>query len=124
MNAAALGVLVGLLPGAADRAAAADLGRFPSHAAAEACVALAEAYVDAARRRWAASPVSWQDEAGEEVAEAEFLRDAWQSLACARSAWASGPYHRDRLRQLLGEPAWSAGRMPPAVPLWRFQVRD
>lgn len=124
MTGATLATLVALLPDAGDRAAKDALDRFPSLATAQACERLADWYLDAARARWRASPVSWQDAAGEEVAEAEVLRDAWQALACARSTWAAGSYHRDRLRQLLGPQAWAAGVMPPPVPAWRFRLVD
>ena len=62
---------------------------------------------------------------GKWLLENERLHDAWDALdwACYQPDgrdW-MGEQHLDRLRRLLGREAYEAGRMPPAVPVWRFR---
>lgn len=66
----------------------------------------------------------WQDTAD----ETEWLREVWiaawnAARECeSRNGWP--PFavpHLTRLRDLLGEEDYAAGRMPPAVPVWRFR---
>lgn len=67
------------------------------------------------------------DDFNEVLREAKKLHAVWDSVRRAtgpNQAWA---YRRRMLRQLkemVGEEAYYAGRLPPSVPLWRFQSLD
>ena len=57
------------------------------------------------------------------IAENEQLARAWNYLSSAQRTTCQVSVRRDclkRLRDLIGEEAYNAGRMPPAAPYWRF----
>lgn len=100
----------------------ADAARFPTFLECQDNLAFNRAYVCylEGRLAWEAD----QEAGAESISEAKQLRAVWQVL------WhVQHPHHADccrheslrELKQLLGDEAYYAGRMPPHVPLWRFQ---
>ncbi len=62
-----------------------------------------------------------REELSREADEAYRLWWLWDCLRCAHGG---SLFWQQELRRLLGEADYHQGRMPPAVPLWRFRVRD
>jgi hypothetical protein len=63
------------------------------------------------------------DELTEIINETDRLREIWQAAADASSEdhiWVCRRRSLKRLKELIGEGAYEAGRLPPCVPLWRF----
>jgi hypothetical protein len=59
--------------------------------------------------------------------ETEHLYQVWDTVRDARCDYYYVTVRRQalkKLRELLGEEAYYAGRLPPHVPLWRFQQGD
>ena len=105
----------------------ADRERFPPRAVAAQAMACNRAYrrfVQARQalelHRW----FYWQ----EVLAETDYLFNCWDWLHAAQGGEgrdeAYWRHSLKRLRELLGEDAYYAGRMPSCVPFWRFQPLD
>lgn len=110
-----------------------DLRRFPHPRLVAACRAFNQFFLTQMRTR-----LSW-DRANEVLilemiseAEGEFV--AWDCLDDAQRRegvvgdgwgdWGSVRWHLDRLRGILGDRDYDAGRMPPPVPLWMLAPID
>lgn len=83
------------------------------------------AYRCYAEQRWAYD-FHRREEWMEATQETDYLYCCWDWLHAAqrgegRDAWYWMKSFR-RVRQLIGEDAYQRGVMPPAVPVWRFQV--
>lgn len=121
-DAAALGdelpMLRGRLTEARDWPPACDARRWPDRLAVVAALDFNGQYRHHLR-------TYGKDDAARDAAlrDAEDLFAVWDALDDAQLN--TGPYsrryHLARLRDLLGEDAYAAGRMPPAVPVWRFR---
>jgi hypothetical protein len=61
------------------------------------------------------------------IQETEHLYQVWDTVRDARCDYYYVTVRRQalkKLRQMLGDEAYYFGRLPPAVPLWRFQEID
>lgn len=98
--------------------------RFPDSPAAEAALKFNARFrtnLEAERGVW---PWNWQEVFDAADAEAFRLRQPWWHLA-----WAQWPNRCEwqrrldlrMLRDCIGQEAFDAGRMPPAVPVWRYR---
>lgn len=79
-------------------------------------------YIEA-RRAW--EPRRWEfyDQC---LADATRLGEIWDTVASARRAEyyvVCRRRHLAKLKDLLGEDAYHAGRLPPATPIWRYEER-
>lgn len=76
-----------------------------------------------ARCREQAALEPWRAAEWEAIAtEADQLRRVWQIAAETQCGWVLARRRAlARLRDALGEEDYYAGRMPPTVPVWRFQ---
>lgn len=106
-----------------DAPPAHDRYRFPDAAVASHAVAFNDAFREnlaQERRIW---PHSMQLAFVVTVDEAMALREIWWRLSLSQAderEW-SHRLHLKRLRYLLGPEDYAGGRMPPAVPAWRFR---
>lgn len=99
-----------------------DRWRFPPSEISDANQHFARAYMDHLRAERALRPhVFWWFDAALEEAE-------WHRLCHYEASWATWPCgpsirrrHLAELRRLLGDAAYAAGRLPPSVPIKRFQ---
>ena len=111
----------------ASAAEAADLDRFPCCWVAEACEEAGRSYLSSLRlqmfaQRWLHRDPVWQAT----VADAERVHAIWLQLVVIHYHIGAGQVDwgldaMEELRELLGEERWWQGRMPPAVPIWRFR---
>ena len=100
-----------------------DRERFPSRAEAYAGLQLAREH-----RRWHEQQfplATWRlCEWRECGRDARWCFDCWDWLHAAQQGEGRGPdywlYSLRRLRTLIGEEAYQAGRLPPPVPAWHF----
>lgn len=108
-----------------DRPPVEDLQRFPAAAICDEQIAAADRYWTHLQARLEWEPLNyWR--LSTVAAEAAELRRAWSALrdACVHS---HPDWQREALRTLrerIGPEAYYAGRMPPCVPVWRFEWRD
>lgn len=101
-----------------------DRDRFPPREVAARAMQFNRAY-----RRHVEGRALWQthraEEWGQVKEEVEHLYRCWDWLHAAQGGQAGDAcYWRQslrRLRELIGDEAYYAGRMPPCVPVWRFQ---
>ena len=108
-----------------------DKDRFPSSEIASEAIELNAKY-----RTWLEANRPLDDHTGmwlKAMTEADALWEIWQSVANLHSVTdESGNEYlleelRNRLEELrdvMGEEAYYAGRLPPPVPIWRFQRVD
>ena len=99
----------------------ADLSRFPPREDVVAARLFNRAYHAHLHARRSLDPAHWWDYQ-DAVAETTALYTAWDCLddvQLARDPVAQWS-HLQRLRDLLGEPAFLVGRMPPPAPFHRF----
>ncbi len=99
----------------------ADLSRFPPREEVIAARLFNRAYFAHLHARRSLDPVHWWDYQ-DAITETDTLYAAWDCLDDAQLArdrlaqW----LHLQRLRDLLGEPAFLLGQMPPPAPFHRF----
>lgn len=104
---------------------AAELARFPPREAVLAARRFNREYAAHLRHRLALQP-HYAEVIRAALGETEALYRIWDALddaqimQSAECRWAA----LSQLRELLGEPAYTLGRMPPPVPLGRFQEID
>jgi hypothetical protein len=98
-----------------------DLSRFPSREEVVAARLFNRAYLAHLQAQRSLDAAHWWDY-HDAIAETNALYAAWDCLDDAQLArdplaqWC----HLQRLRDLLGEPAFVLGRMPPPAPFHRF----
>jgi len=100
-----------------------DAERFPDRATVADLLTFNRAYRQQMEIRQAVEPVHWW-EYQEAVQEADRLYQIWDSVRDARCGYYYITVRRQalkKLQDLLGFDAYAAGRLPPHVPLWRFQ---
>jgi hypothetical protein len=100
-----------------------DSDRFPDRATVTEMLTFNRAYRKQMETRLAAEPVHWW-EFQEMVNEADRLYQIWDSIRDARCGYYYVTVRRQALKKLqdaLGLEAYYDGRLPPHVPLWRFQ---
>jgi hypothetical protein len=105
--------------------AEADLRRFPPHEVVQEYLAFNRAY-QAHLESQRLFATHHADEMNAVLRETRLLYWAWDKLddawtSCTEAARWDALGH---LRCLLGNDAYCRGRMPPPVPLWRFQEID
>ena len=102
-----------------------DLRRFPPKECVVAALEFNRAYRTHIDMRRDFEPRNYI-ELGEVLAETDWCFACWSALGTAHGCY--GDYSRpdglQRLRTLLGESAYLAGRMPPCVPIWRMRSLD
>jgi len=100
----------------------ADALRFPDRATVSELLAFNRSYRQCMETRQAVEPVhGW--EFGEAVAEADRLYQTWDLVRDARCDYYYVTVRRQallKLRELIGEENYYAGRLPPHVPVWRL----
>lgn len=67
------------------------------------------------------------EELGTTLGETRQLHNVWDSVRRASStnqAWAYRRRSLQQLREAVGEESYYSGRLPPAVPMWRFREMD
>jgi hypothetical protein len=103
-----------------------DCLRFPDRAVVSDLLAFNRAYRQQMDARQAVEPVhGW--EYREAVQEADRLYQIWDNVRDARCDYYYITVRRHallKLRETLGPEDFYAGRLPPHVPLWRFQRID
>lgn len=104
-----------------------DRGRFPPREVAYEAMVLNRAYRrHVETRRW--TSLHERDYWATVLQETDYLFHCWDWLHAAQGGEGRDQqywqYALKRLRDLLGEDAYHAGQMPPAVPLWRFRRMD
>jgi hypothetical protein len=103
-----------------------DCLRFPPSSVAADCCCWNLAYQEYAKnRRWICRH-RW-DELTASLEEARQLYQVWKTVQEATDMANSWVHQRRalwKLRQLLGPEAYSAGRLPPAAPVWRFEFLE
>jgi hypothetical protein len=103
-----------------------DGQRFPDRAVISDLLAFNRAYRQQIDNRQAVELAHWW-ELREAVQEADRLYHIWDTLRDARCEYYYVTVRRQalkRLRDLIGEEAYYSGRLPPYVPVWRFQRID
>ena len=107
----------------------ADADRFPSGAECQAAEDFARLHL-----RWLEVQAAWS-QSGEEdaywrecVAEARWCFDCWDAVGAGAANERPDAAYRlqwlARLRELIGDEDYFAGRLPPPVPVWRFRRLD
>ena len=100
-----------------------DAERFPDRATVADLLSFNRAYRQQMEIRQAVEPTHWW-ELQEAVREADRLYQVWDSVRDARCGYYYVTVRRQALKKLqdmLGFEAYAEGRLPPHVPLWRFQ---
>jgi hypothetical protein len=101
---------------------AADAGRFPERTTVNELLAFNRAYRQHLEFRQPGEPARfWELRAA--LQETDHLYQVWDAVRDARSEYYYITVRRqalNRLRMMLGEPAYYAGELPPCVPTWRF----
>ena len=104
----------------------ADCQRFPDRATVSDLLAFNRAYRQQMDARQAIELVHWW-EYREAVQEADKLYQVWDNVRDARCDYYYVTVRRhalQKLREAIGPEAYYAGRLPPHVPVWRFQRID
>jgi hypothetical protein len=104
----------------------ADCLRFPDRATVSDLLAFNRAYRQQMDARQAIELVHWW-EYREAVQEADKLYQVWDNVRDARCDYYYVTVRRhalQKLREAIGPEAYYAGRLPPHVPVWRFQRID
>lgn len=105
----------------------ADRNRFPPQPVAAGAMQLNRAYRKQVER-WRWSQLHQQEYWDQVLQETDYLYHCWDWLHAAQGGEgrddAYWRYSLHRLRDLVGEPAYQAGAMPPPVPIWRFRNVD
>jgi hypothetical protein len=104
----------------------ADCLRFPDRATVSDLLAFNRAYRQQMDARQAIELVHWW-EYREAVQEADKLYQVWDNVRDARCDYYYVTVRRhalQKLRESIGPEAYYAGRLPPHVPVWRFQRID
>jgi hypothetical protein len=107
----------------ADAPALHDCLRFPDRAAVNDLLAFNRAYRQHIDTRQPMELSRWW-ELRTALQETDHLYQVWDTVRDARCEYYYVTVRRQalkKLRELLGEEAYYAGRMPPYVPLWRFR---
>lgn len=100
--------------------------RFPDRAAVSDLLAFNRGYKQHIDSCQSVDLVNWW-ELREAVQEADRLYVIWDTVRDARCEYYYVTVRRQalkRLRELIGDEAYHAGRLPPYVPVWRFQRLD
>lgn len=103
-----------------------DCTRFPERETVTELLAFNRAYRQQMATRQTVEPVHWW-EFQEAVNEADQLYQIWDAVRDARCGYYYVTVRRQALKKLLdmlGSEAYYEGRLPPYVPLWRFQHVD
>ena len=106
-----------------DAPKVADANRFPDHRTVNDLLGFNRAY---RRHLDAHQPMDLDrgEQLREAIRETDSLYQVWDAVRDARCEYYYVTVRRQalkRLRQLLGDDAYYFGRLPPHVPLWRFQ---
>lgn len=99
------------------------LGQFPGHEYAVACVSFNRSYYGFLTTQAAVrlKEREWYDET---ICQTEKLYQLWDAVRDAQTGYYYVTVRRAALLKVLemvGEEDFCAGRLPPCVPLWRFQ---
>jgi len=103
-----------------------DCQRFPDRATISDLLTFNRAYRQHLDSRLSVELVRWWD-LREAVQEADRLYQVWDTVRDARCDYYYVTVRRQalkRLRDTIGPEAYYGGRLPPHVPLWRFQRID
>src|SRR5205823_12083434 len=100
-----------------------DSLRFPDRATVNDFIALNAAYRQHLDVRQPVELAHWW-ELRAAAQEAELLHQVWDMVRDARCEYYYVTVRRQalkRLRELVGDEAYYSGKLPPSVPVWRFQ---
>jgi hypothetical protein len=103
-----------------------DCLRFPDRATVSEMLAFNRAYRQNMDTRQAVELVHWW-QFREAVQEADRLYQIWDTVRDARCEYYYVTVRRHalkKLRETLGDESYYAGKLPPHVPVWRFQRID
>ena len=108
-----------------DAPPACDAERFPPRTTINEFLAFNRTFRQNVDARLSAQPSHWWD-LGQTLQETDQLYQVWDAARDARCEYYYVTVRRQalkRLRELLGEQAYYAGKLPPHVPVWRFAMR-
>jgi hypothetical protein len=103
-----------------------DCDRFPDRATISEMLAFNRAYRQHIDVRQPVERAHWWDYQAA-IQETDHLYQVWETLRDARCEYYYVHARRQylkKLRELIGEDDYYTGKMPPYVPLWRFQQID
>ncbi len=121
-----LKLLQGRFQDLAAAPALAECHRFPSREMVGDLLAFNRTYRDSLTNRLALDMIH-AEELRAALAETDQLYRVWDMVRDARCEYYYVTYRRQalqQLRDLVGDPAFYSGQLPPHVPLWRIPVVD